>query len=131
MNSDSEQRLVITILREASGEDVLQALLDANFRVTRIASTGGFMRRGNSTLLIGVEKDQVAEIKVATNFDDTKLRTFRAVWIVDEMLEAFIRDDGLDLPRPGVLAARGQPVDADGGPQGRARAKTRSMTVRE
>jgi uncharacterized protein YaaQ len=59
MNSDSEQRLIITILREASSEDVLQALLDANFRVTRIASTGGFMRRGNSTLLIGVEKDQV------------------------------------------------------------------------
>ena len=59
MNSDPEQRLIITILREASGEDVLQALLDANFRVTRIASTGGFMRRGNSTLLIGARKERV------------------------------------------------------------------------
>lgn len=57
MNSD--KRLIIAILREADGEDVLKALLDADFRVTRIASTGGFMRRGNSTLLIGVEKEMV------------------------------------------------------------------------
>ena len=55
----SEQRLIIAILRNADGEDVLQALLDENFRVTRIASTGGFMRRGNSTLLIGVRKELV------------------------------------------------------------------------
>ena len=55
----SEKRLIITILRDADGEEVLQALLDADYRVTRIASTGGFMRRGNSTLLIGVEKERV------------------------------------------------------------------------
>jgi uncharacterized protein YaaQ len=56
---NSEQRLVIAILRDAGGEDVLKALLETNFRVTRISSTGGFMRRGTSTLLIGVEKERV------------------------------------------------------------------------
>ena len=55
----SEQRLIIAILRNADGEEVLNALVEADFRVTRIASTGGFMRRGNSTLLIGVEKARV------------------------------------------------------------------------
>jgi len=40
---NSEQRLIIAILRNADGEEVLKALLDAGFRVTRIASTGGFM----------------------------------------------------------------------------------------
>jgi len=54
MNSD--QRLIIAILRDEDGDEVLQALLDADFRVTRIASTGSFLRRGNSTLLIGVRK---------------------------------------------------------------------------
>jgi len=57
MNSD--ERLIIALLRDADGEDVLIALLDAGYRVTRIASTGGFMRRGNSTLLIGVKKERV------------------------------------------------------------------------
>jgi uncharacterized protein YaaQ len=56
---NSEQRLVIAILRDAGGEEVLKALLEADFRVTRIASTGGFMRRGTSTFLIGVEMDRV------------------------------------------------------------------------
>lgn len=56
---NSEKRLIITLLRDANGEDVLKALLEADFRVTRIASTGGFMRRGNSTLLIGVVKERV------------------------------------------------------------------------
>ena len=46
-------------MRDTDGETVLKALLDANFRVTQIASTGGFLRRGNSTLLIGVEKERV------------------------------------------------------------------------
>ena len=55
----SEQRLIVAILRDADGEEVLQALLDDEFRVTRIASTGGFMRRGNSTLLVGMRKDRV------------------------------------------------------------------------
>jgi uncharacterized protein YaaQ len=63
MNSD--KRLIIALLRDADGEEVLKALLDADYRVTRIASTGGFMRRGNSTLLIGVEKEQVeAAVKI-------------------------------------------------------------------
>jgi uncharacterized protein YaaQ len=55
----SERRLIVAILRDADGEDVLQALLDDEFRVTRVASTGGFLRRGNSTLLIGVRKERV------------------------------------------------------------------------
>jgi len=63
MNSD--KRLIIALLRDADGEEVLKSLLDAAYRVTRIASTGGFMRRGNSTLLIGIEKERVeAAVKI-------------------------------------------------------------------
>jgi len=62
----SEQRLIIALLRDADGEEVLNALVEADFGVTRIASTGGFMRRGNSTLLIGVEKDGVEKERVET-----------------------------------------------------------------
>ena len=55
----SEKRLIIAVLREADGEEVLRALLEADYRVTRIASSGGFLRRGTATLLIGVEKSRV------------------------------------------------------------------------
>lgn len=52
-------KMIIAILRDSDNEPVSQALIGAGFRVTRIASTGGFLRRGSSTLMIGVEDGQV------------------------------------------------------------------------
>ncbi|RME89559.1 MAG: hypothetical protein D6770_04205 [Anaerolineae bacterium] len=52
-------RMILAIMDDAQAEPVTQALTTTGFRVTRIASTGGFMRRGVVTLLIGVEDAEV------------------------------------------------------------------------
>lgn len=52
-------KLIIVILRDNDNEPVSQKLIQQGFRVTRIASTGGFFRRGMSTLMIGVEDERV------------------------------------------------------------------------
>ena len=52
-------KLIIAIIRDAEADDVTQALTSADFRVTRIASTGGLLRRGVTTLLIGVDEARV------------------------------------------------------------------------
>jgi uncharacterized protein YaaQ len=52
-------KLILTILRDEDSEPVTNALVEAGFRVTRIASTGGFLRRGSTTLMIGVEEEMV------------------------------------------------------------------------
>lgn len=52
-------KLIISILRDIDHDAVSQALTSAGFRVTLIASTGGFWRRGNTTLLIGCDDEQV------------------------------------------------------------------------
>jgi uncharacterized protein YaaQ len=52
-------KLIVVILRDEDTENVSHALLDCEFRVTRIASTGGFLRRGSTTLMIGVEDEKV------------------------------------------------------------------------
>ncbi len=52
-------KLIIAIVRDADADPVTGALTDAAFRVTRTASTGGLLRRGVTTLLIGVEDDRV------------------------------------------------------------------------
>lgn len=52
-------KLIITILRDEDSESVSTALVTAGYRVTRIASTGGFLRRGSTTLMVGVEDEQV------------------------------------------------------------------------
>lgn len=52
-------KMIIVIVKDADAEPVTRALTDNDFRVTRIASTGGFLRSGVVTLLIGVEDDRV------------------------------------------------------------------------
>jgi len=52
-------KMIIAIIRDHDNETVSQALVMDGFRVTRISSTGGFLRRGSSTLMIGVEDEKV------------------------------------------------------------------------
>jgi uncharacterized protein YaaQ len=60
MSSDN-MKLALVIVPDADKEPILNALMSADFRVTAIASTGGFLRRGKTTLLIGVEKERVQD----------------------------------------------------------------------
>lgn len=52
-------KLIIAIIKDADNDKVSRRLTDENYRVTYIASTGGFFRSGRSTLLIGVEPERV------------------------------------------------------------------------
>jgi len=52
-------KLIIAIIKDEDNDAVSRSLTKKNFRVTFIASTGGFLRSGRSTLLIGVEDEQV------------------------------------------------------------------------
>jgi uncharacterized protein YaaQ len=52
-------KLIIAVVQNDDADAVVDALLEADFRTTRLASTGGFLRRGNTTLLIGAFEDQI------------------------------------------------------------------------
>ena len=53
------KKLIIAVIQNEAADAVVDALLEAEFRATRLASTGGFLRRGNTTLMIGADEDQV------------------------------------------------------------------------
>jgi len=59
---DHEMNLVLTVLKSEDADRVADALLAAGYRLTRIATAGGFLRRGNVTLLIGVEEGKVDDV---------------------------------------------------------------------
>jgi uncharacterized protein YaaQ len=61
MNSDG-MKLIIIVVNDSESDSMLKTLIDEGFRITRIASTGGFLRRGSSTFLIGVEAEKVARV---------------------------------------------------------------------
>ena len=66
-------KLVITIIHERDRAKVTDSLLHTGYKFTRIASTGGFLRDGNCTLLIGAEDDQIEDL-MAVIRDNCKSR---------------------------------------------------------
>jgi len=55
-------KLVIAIVKDSDAMDVSDALVENDYGVTRVASTGGFLRRGRVTLLIGVDEDRLEDV---------------------------------------------------------------------
>jgi uncharacterized protein YaaQ len=54
-------KLIIAIVKDSDTDSVSTALTSAQSRVTPIASTSGFLRRGLNTLLCGLEDEQVED----------------------------------------------------------------------
>lgn len=55
-------KLVIAMVQDDDALDVVDAITEAGFRVTKLASTGGFLKAGNTTLIIGVEAEKVQKV---------------------------------------------------------------------
>ena len=66
-------KLVITVVHDRDKNKITEALLRSGFKFTKIGSTGGFLREGNVTLLIGVEANEVERL-VQTIGDSCKTR---------------------------------------------------------
>lgn len=64
-------KVVMCIADQKTAPAILTALKQNNYRVTELASEGGFMRRGNATYLIGVDNENVPEVlNVVKEFRD-------------------------------------------------------------
>src|SRR5215211_7248623 len=52
-------KMVLAVVANNVAEPITDALLAAGFRTTRLASTGGFRREGNTTILMGLDDEDV------------------------------------------------------------------------
>lgn len=55
-------RLITVIIQERDLDKSVNALIKLGLRVTRLASSGGFLGRKNYTLLIGLNQSQIDEV---------------------------------------------------------------------
>ncbi len=55
-------KLVMAIMGKDDASIVMDALTEENFQVTKMASTGGFLKAGNTTLIIGVEDNKTNKV---------------------------------------------------------------------
>ena len=55
-------KLVVTIVQDKDSNRLSNAFIESDIRATKLSSTGGFLRSGNTTFLIGIEDDRVEEV---------------------------------------------------------------------
>ena len=55
-------KLLMTIVSDGDADGLIRAMVERGYPATKIGSTGGFLRRGNTTLLSGVENDEVEAV---------------------------------------------------------------------
>ena len=55
-------KLVIAIVQNEDNQKLNNALVKEGFRSTRLATSGGFLRTGNTTVMIGVEESKLEEV---------------------------------------------------------------------
>lgn len=55
-------KIVFAVVHDEDGNKVVNALNENGYSVTRLCSTGGFLRSGNTTLFIIVEENKVDSV---------------------------------------------------------------------
>ncbi|MEA4815362.1 MAG: cyclic-di-AMP receptor [Lachnospiraceae bacterium] len=55
-------KLVMAIIHDDDAVNVMNSLGEAGFFVTKLATTGGFLKSGNTTLISGVDDDKVCKV---------------------------------------------------------------------
>lgn len=54
-------KLILAIIQDEDAGEVISHLNEKGFQVTRLATKGGFLRAGNTTLMTGVEEEKLEE----------------------------------------------------------------------
>lgn len=55
-------KLVMAIIHDEDAFQITDILNEQGYSVTKLATTGGFLRAGNTTLICGVDDDRVEEM---------------------------------------------------------------------
>lgn len=69
-------KLMIIIIANDDANRVLSALLKEQYFVTKMASTGGLLSSGNTTLLVGTEEEKIQNaIDIVSRYSKTRKKT--------------------------------------------------------
>lgn len=55
-------KMVIAVVQDDDSGELVERLVQNSFSTTKLASTGGFLKEGNTTLLVGVPEKRVEEV---------------------------------------------------------------------
>jgi uncharacterized protein YaaQ len=55
-------KMVMAIVHDHDAPELMDSLANNNFQATKMASTGGFLREGNTTFMVGTDEGHVDEL---------------------------------------------------------------------
>ncbi len=55
-------KLIVAIVHHEDAGPLVDALLEREYRATRLHSSGGFLKQSNATIMLGVEDEQVEDV---------------------------------------------------------------------
>ncbi len=55
-------KLILAIVHDIDGNNLMSALNKEGYSVTKLATTGGFLKAGNTTLMVGVSDEKVQAV---------------------------------------------------------------------
>lgn len=55
-------KLIIAVIHDEDAHKLVDALTSEGYMATKLASTGGFLKTGNTTLFVGVEEQEVDKV---------------------------------------------------------------------
>lgn len=55
-------KMIIAIVQDKDSNVLSNEFIEANVRATKLSSTGGFLRSGNTTFLVGIEDERVEAV---------------------------------------------------------------------
>lgn len=55
-------KLIVSIVHSDDASQLMSALRDGGFSSTKISTTGGFLREGNATILVGTDEASVPNV---------------------------------------------------------------------
>jgi uncharacterized protein YaaQ len=72
-------KMIMCVVHHEDSEPLTRVLNQAGYRVTRSATTGGFLRQGNVSLMIGVDEAHVDDV-LSLIRENTHRRSRRGWW---------------------------------------------------
>ncbi|HYN69566.1 MAG TPA: cyclic-di-AMP receptor [Candidatus Eisenbacteria bacterium] len=55
-------KLLVAIVHNEDAGALVDALLEREYRTTRLQSSGGFLKQSNATIVLGVDEDKIEEV---------------------------------------------------------------------
>ncbi|MGY3778665.1 cyclic-di-AMP receptor [Isobaculum melis] len=55
-------KLILAIVQDKDSNRLSNKFIDGNIRATKLSTTGGFLKEGNTTFIVGIEEKRVNEV---------------------------------------------------------------------